>query len=40
VGSGRLKVPAVVVALFVPGENGTDEAGQLVYHRFVDDTDG
>lgn len=28
---------ALVVAVFVPGENDTTEAGELIYYRFLDD---
>jgi hypothetical protein len=29
--------PAIVVTLFIPGEaEGPDEAGELIYYRFVD----
>ena len=28
---------ALVVALFLPGENDTSEAGELVYYRFIAD---
>jgi hypothetical protein len=28
---------ALVVAVFIPGENDTSEAGELIYYRFIDD---
>jgi hypothetical protein len=31
--------PAIVIAVFVPGENQNNEAGELIYYRFLNGTD-